>query len=47
MIGHATFARANDKKEDAEIRPKVMTNSGDGREEIELMLTPSQETKRT
>ncbi|KAK9301598.1 hypothetical protein QLX08_006043 [Tetragonisca angustula] len=47
MIGHATFARTNDKKEDAEIRPKVMTNSGDGREEIELMLTPSQETKRT
>lgn len=47
MIGHATFARANDKKEDAEIRLKVMTNSEDGGEEIELMLTPSQETKRT
>ena len=47
MIGHATIARANDKKEDAEIRSKVVTNSGDGEEEIELMLTPSQETKQT
>ncbi|CAD1473052.1 unnamed protein product [Heterotrigona itama] len=47
MIGHATFACANDKKEDAEMCPKVMTNSEGGGEEIELMLAPSQETKQT